>query len=136
NATTRAPLYDVESLRLGITLWPRFAAADLGGEAENPRYRPVAPLSWASTRGAAVPVGRWRALRSVSVGAGQDIYTLTLSASDVGMLRPDAGDLRIVDEGGRQVPYVIDPAAAEDSVALALQHEDGAPETHSRYRLQ
>lgn len=121
NDATRAPLYDLESLKDRLGLSPTFLAAELGPETENPRFRKPAPLPFAPSRGSQLSVTRWRALRPLVIAGREDLYTLTLAADDMALLRPDLGDLRIVDPSDRQVPYIVESAAAEARVELRVE---------------
>ena len=51
----------------------------------------------------------------------EDVYALTLQASDLTVLRPDLADLRVVDRDNRQVPFLIDRDFAEERVALEVR---------------
>jgi Protein of unknown function (DUF3999)/F5/8 type C domain len=135
NQATRAPLYDIERLKACLALESRFVEVALGEELENPRFRRSPPLAFAPARGAALEVARWRSVRRVTIGDGEDLYSLTLAAEDVGQLRPDLGDLRIVDDGDRQVPYVVEPAVAEATVGLAIEKASSSRPSVSRYRF-
>ena len=110
NPATRAPVYDLAGLKTRIALSPRFAAVVLGPEVANPRFARSLPLPFASARGANVDVPKWRAQRALTVTGGDDLYTVTLAAADLGLARRDLGDIRIVDGEGRQVPYVLEAA--------------------------
>lgn len=142
NDRTRAPLYDLEALRGRLGFAPAFAAARLGDEQPNPRHSPAPPLGFVAAAGAALDASRWRFVRRVEVGPHEDLYSLTLAADDLGRLRSDLGDLRLGDTQGRQVPYVLEPEAAEARVALAWEAEPARTERGrprgqgtSRYRL-
>jgi hypothetical protein len=71
-------------------------------------------------------VARWKATRPFTVSGHEDLYTLTLAGEDLGLLNDDLGDVRLVDEEGRQVPYVLEPMASEARVTLAFTKEPGA----------
>jgi hypothetical protein len=138
NEATRAPVYDLQTLWWRIGLAPSYAATTLGPEAENPRYRKAPPLPFAAPRGAPLEVARWKAARPLAVSGREDLYTVTLAGEDLGLLRDDLGDVRIVDDEGRQVPYVLDGSASEARVPLAVAKEaatssDGRATT--RWRL-
>jgi hypothetical protein len=124
NDATRAPLYDIQSLRWSLGLNPAFAPSALGPEAENPRFAPLPPLAFAPSAGAPLEVVRWRNERRFSVGPREDIYSLTLAPEDLARLRPDLGDLRVADAEDRQVPYVLEPSAQDARVHL--RHEKDA----------
>jgi hypothetical protein len=125
NDATRAPVYDIETLKWRIGLAPSFVSASLGPESANPRYRKTAPLPFAAARGTELDVARWSAARPLTIGGAEDLYTLTLAGEDLGQLRSDLGDLRLVDEAGRQVPYILEPAASEARVVLGVEKEPG-----------
>jgi hypothetical protein len=135
NPATRAPVYDLAGLKTRIALSPRFAAATLGPEVANPRFTKSLPLPFAAARGATVDVPKWRAERTLAVTGGDDLYTVTLAAEDLGLVRRDLGDIRIVDAEGRQVPYVLEADAAEERVSLAVESLSSTRRGLSRYRL-
>ena len=58
--------------------------------------------------------------RQLRISGGDDVYTLTLAPADLVYLRPDLGDIRLVDSERRQVPYVLEPRAAAARVALTV----------------
>lgn len=132
NAATRRPVYDLEALRSRLTLVDGYPQATLGPEAANPRFAPLAPMAFLAARGAAAETSRWTVARRLRITGSDDVYTLTLSAGDLIYLRPDLGDIRLVDGEGRQVPYVLEPRATASRVALTVQAatpRDGAPQT-------
>lgn len=133
NPATRAPLYDLAGLRERLAVAPALPAARLGEEAVNPAYVRPAPLAQVSPAGAPLEVRRWRHARAFEV-PGEDLYTLTLSPEDLARARPDLGDLRVVDQQGRQVPYILEPRAAEARVTLAVERDAAGGRT-SRHRL-
>ena len=59
--------------------------------------------------------------RVVIVSEGEDVYSLSLAAEDVAQLRADLGDIRIVDDADRQVPYILERAATETRVPLRVE---------------
>jgi hypothetical protein len=132
NAATRRPVYDLEALRSRLSLVESYPQATLGPEAGNPRFVPLAPMAFLAARGAAAETSRWTVARQLRITGGDDVYTLTLAAGDLIYLRPDLGDIRLVDREGRQVPYVLEPRAAAARVALTVQPStprDNAPRT-------
>ena len=133
NPATRAPLYDLAGLRERLAVAPALPAVGLGEEARNPAYVRPAPLAQVSPAGAPLEVRRWRHARAFDV-PGVDLYTLTLSPEDLARARPDLGDLRVVDQQGRQVPYILEPRAAEARVTLAVERDAAGGRT-SRHRL-
>jgi hypothetical protein len=135
NDVTRAPLYDLDALHGRIMAAGGLAAATLGAETPNPAYQKPAPLPVGALRGAAVDVSLWRAERPLGLANGTDLYVVTLAPGDLALLRADLGDLRLVDDAGRQVPYILEPAAVEDRVALVAE-KMRARERRSRHRLE
>jgi hypothetical protein len=132
NAATRRPVYDLEALRARLSMVERYPPATLGAEATNPRFVPLAPMAFLPSRGAAADTSKWITSRDLELAGGDDVYTLTLGAADLAYLRPDLGDLRIVDGERRQVPYVLEPRAAAARVTLAVHGaapRAGAPKT-------
>lgn len=121
NPATRRPVYDLEALRSRLSLVESYPQATLGAEATNPRFAPLAPMAFLPARGAAADTSLWTMARALTISGGDDVYTLTLGAADLAYLRPDLGDLRIVDGERRQVPYVLEPRAATARVALTVQ---------------
>ncbi len=139
NDTTRTPLYDLESLKGRLGLNPAFANPALGPEEMNPRFRKASPLPFAAARGSPVEVPRWRAFRRVTIPDREDLYTVHLAPEDLALAEPELGDLRIVDEADRQVPYILEPGAAEMRLGLTVERQartaGGDTRTLSRYRL-
>ena len=60
------------------------------------------------------------------------MWTLTLAPEDLAAARPDLGDLRIVDDKDRQVPYILETGAAERRVAMALETRGGSARSDGR----
>jgi len=120
NAVTRAPAYELERFRMALASVPEYPMATVGPETENPSYRQPAPLAFVAARGAAVTSADWRFSRPVEIAGADDLYTLTLAPADVARLRPDHGDLRLVDESDRQVPYVLERDASVTAVPLTV----------------
>jgi hypothetical protein len=120
NEATRAPAYDLEFLKQRLAGTDSVRLASLGPEATNPRFQAAPPLAFVATAGAALDVTRWRALRRLSLPAREDLYAVILTAEDLGLLRGDLGDLRLVDDSDRQVPYVLFPDVGEERVGLEI----------------
>ncbi len=121
NRATRAPHYDLDVLREHLAFAPAFASARLGDESPNPLFAPAAPLAALPSTGATLDVARWRAQRPLALTGPEDVYSLTLGAQDLGRLRDDLADLRLIDAQGRQVPYVVEPDAADKPVTLTVE---------------
>ena len=122
NAATRRPVYDIEALRTRLSLVERYPQCALGPETANPRFTPLAPMAFLASRGAVADTSRWTVSRQLKISGGDDVYTLTLAPGDLVYLRPDLGDIRLVDSERRQVPYVLEPRAA---AARVRAHGDG-----------
>lgn len=134
NEVTRGALYDLAPLHGRIAASGVLARATLGGEEPNPAYQKPAPLPVGLLRGAEVDVSRWRVERPLQLANGTDLYVVTLAAEDLARLRPDLGDLRLVDDAGRQVPYILEPSAVEARIPLRPEKVRSA-ERLSRHRL-
>ncbi|HEX6738063.1 MAG TPA: DUF3999 family protein, partial [Vicinamibacteria bacterium] len=139
NDVTRAPRYDLEPLRDRLALSGELATARLGPEAENPRHQKPAPLPFTAARGATVAARGWRALRRLTLGGQEDLWTVALAAEDLAVARPDLGDLRVVDDKDAQVPYILEPAAVERRVELSPEKPtrtgEGGRVTRHRWRV-
>jgi hypothetical protein len=137
NDVTRAPVYDLAALQARLSATRDVSPAQLGPERPNGAFARPAPLALGGLRGAAVDASRWRFTRPLQTGGADDLYVTTLAPSDLGRLRPDLGDLRVVDDAGRQVPYILEASAAEVAVPLEVEPLAGvAGGRVSRYRLQ
>jgi hypothetical protein len=124
NAVTRAPLYDLDSLRAHLALASGLATAAVGPEAANPGFVPAPPLALAGALGASVEARRWRFVRTVQATGREDVFTLVLGAEDLAGARPDLGDVRLVDDGDHQVPYILAPDASVARVDLTFAPVD------------
>ncbi len=138
NAATRRPVYDLEAMRARLGLAAAYPQGTLGPEVANPRYAALPPMSFLAARGAVVDPALWAAARTVRIEGGDDVYTLTLAPHDLSYLRPDLGDVRLVDTEQRQVPYVLQTAALASRIPLtigAATPRANAPRT-SAWRFQ
>jgi hypothetical protein len=135
NATTRAPAYDLESLRPRLTQAIGTTPAAVAAEELNPRYEREPPLRFAATLGASLDPSRWLRERPITPLTEEDVYAITLRVQDLSTLRPDLADLRVVNDHNLQVPFLIDPGFAEERVELKVQRGEGAPSRRSLYRL-
>jgi hypothetical protein len=101
----------------------------------NPLYTPTPPLAFATRPGARVDARLYSHQRPLAVApSSEGLVRVALSPADLGQLRPDLGDIRVVDAAGRQWPYLVDREPSSESVPLEL----GPPERHgtaSRRRL-
>ncbi|HET9315153.1 MAG TPA: DUF3999 family protein [Vicinamibacteria bacterium] len=135
NEVTRGALYDLAALHGRLATTGRLGSATLGPEQENPAYQKPPPLPVGVLRGATLEASRWRAERPLPIAAGTDLYAVTLAPEDLARLRPDLGDARIVDEQGRQVPYILEPSAREERVTLGAEKARTSGRL-SRHRLR
>lgn len=119
NPVTRPSVYDLEQLRTALSVVAAYPLAVLGPEGENPRFRQPAPLAFVTARGAALDARAWRYARPLRITGTEDLYTLVVPPADLAALRRDLGDLRLVDEADRQVPYVLERDADVVRVPLA-----------------
>ncbi|MBN2369304.1 MAG: DUF3999 family protein [Vicinamibacteria bacterium] len=139
NPRARAAHYDIQILRDRMISAGSFAEARLGDEVENPRYRPAPPLPFVATRGAALDASAWRRMRRVTLTEGDDLYSVTIDPSDLNDLRADLADLRLVDDAGLQVPFILDSESPQARMTLAVRRlpvsRKSGGRTHSLYRL-
>lgn len=138
NPATRAPLYDLETLRERVFRAARLERATVGPESGNPRFQASVPLPFTAPVGAPLEPSEWRYVRRLSPVEREDLYTLRLEPEDLAVLRSDLADLRLADAAGRQVPYVLTPDAFESWVELEIEQDEGHPSAGrlSRYRLR
>ena len=100
--------------------------ARLGPIRPNPAFDDAPALAFAMRPGAVVDARTFAWRRPLPIPAAPEgLVRVRLGPDDGARLRPDLGDLRIVDAENRQWPYLLEPAAAEDWVTLAV----GAPTT-------
>jgi hypothetical protein len=132
NAVTRAPLYDLDSLRAHLAFAGGLAAATLGPEVVNPRFAAAPPLPLAGALGAAVEGRRWRFTRPVEASDREDVFSLVLDADDLAASRPDLGDVRLVDASDHQVPYILAHDAAVARIDLTLEPMPGGRDPRRR----
>lgn len=115
----RAPRYDLG--RLLSEHAERGALVRLGSAGSNPLYAPAPPLAFATRPGAPVDARLYSHQRALSVEpSSEGLVRVALSPADVGVLRPDLGDIRVVDAAGRQWPYLVDREPSAESVPLGL----------------
>ena len=93
----------------------------LGAIGKNPDFDPTPALASVAHPGAVVDPSHYAHVRNLEVVASTDgLSRYVLTPADLAAARVDLGDLRVVDDKGRQWPYVIDrevdPAIAEIGV--------------------
>jgi hypothetical protein len=97
-------------------------------------------MQFVAPHGAPLEARQWKMARALTLPRVEDIYTVTLAANDLSVLRPDLGDLRVIGSAGRQIPFILEASIAESEVALRIE-PDTRPEKRgqrgaaSRYRL-
>lgn len=146
----QAPRYDLARLtpKLGEALGIERAAAVatlydpaqagkgwLGEIRPNPAYDQAPALAFAMHPGSTVNRSVYTHRRALGIRPPLDGLTrLALTAADAAAARPDFADLRVVDQTGRQWPYLLQPGA----VHLWERVGVGNPKRrrrHSRYDL-
>jgi hypothetical protein len=132
----RAPRYDLERLR------PLSAAGGAPGAVEpfldpamsrtarvdgfrpNPAFDPSPLLAFALRPGAELDQRGFSHRRRVLFGeVPEGLRQIPLTAEDLAILRPDLGDLRVVDERGRQWAYLIHRRARTVQVPCQVESE-------------
>jgi hypothetical protein len=121
NPSTSAPAYDLEAVRGQLKL-ADIPEARWGEPLDTPRAEPEPP---AYVPEAGAPIGQegFRYRRSIPAGPG-GLTALALDAAALAHSRGPAGsfaDLRIVDQAGRQVPYLLERRGEPLSVPLTLR---------------
>lgn len=128
--------YDLAKLTGSLAKLSTLLPATLGPKEGNPRFQKPQPLPTVPTTGSPLEVTRFRWQRPVQMRDGVELYSLLLSPIDLAFLRPDLGDLRVVDESNQQVPYVLVPHDIETRSELQVVAEPAAAtDKQSRYRL-
>lgn len=136
SATVRAPLHDHKPLREALTKNGALSIASLGAKVGNPRYQPAPPMSFVPTQGAPLDVLRFRLQRALVIDGAEDIYAAELQPLDLGLLRSDLGDVRIVDAQDRQVPYVLERDGAATLATLDWRADSDPGARKTRYTLR
>lgn len=110
-------------------------AARLGEVRRNPAYDDEPALGFAMRAGAELDPRTFAHRRRLVVGASPDgLSDLALSTEDLALARADLGDLRIVDAGARQWPYLLDPGGTSSRVELDVERR--SEPGRSIYRLR
>ena len=125
----RAPDYDLDHLllragpdRVKERLRQPGAAgtATLGPVRPNPAFADEPRLRFAARAGASVDPRAWSHERALQIDAADEaVHRVRLGPADLGRLRPDRGDLRVVDDEGQQWPYLSEEL--RNPVAAALE---------------
>ena len=127
--------YDLQKLVSSLSRLGSFLPAQLGGKEPNPRFQKAQPLPAVPTAGSPIVTSSYRLMRTVAMRDGVELYSIQLSPVDIAYLKPDFGDLRVVDPDGQQVPYVLIPNAIETRTELEFAKEPAGDGKMSRYRL-
>lgn len=135
NPATRAPTYDLETLRPRMAQTLPTAFAEVGAEAVNPHFLREPPLRFAAVLGASLDPAPWQHERALAPVLAEDVYTLTLKAEDLAASRPDLADLRVVNEDDRQVPFLIERDFSEERIPLSVEHGPSKAPGRSHFQL-
>lgn len=110
--------------------------AGLAALLDNPLYDRTPVLGFALHAGAAVEAPRYARQRELSIASAPDGLSLVLlEAADLAALRPDFGDLRVVDPSGQQWPYLLEPGRRIEHVALAVGDQSRGPRSQRSLAL-
>lgn len=94
--------------------WRALSPATVAPPEDNPRHQTQQVMEFAHRAGAPLDARGWAQLRELTVGpTPEGLAEWTLDAGDVASARPDLADVRIVDEKGRQLAYLVDESATE-----------------------
>jgi hypothetical protein len=111
----------------------RAGRAWLGAIAPNPQFDAASVLAFARRAGAAVDAARFSHRFPVTVPAGTSgPVHVVVPAAALAVLAPNRGDLRIVDDGGRQWPYLWTHEVQTRWVEATLETRSSAGETELR----
>lgn len=121
-----APRYDVAALlrdaataSAGVAEPSRLPLARLGPVRPSPSFDATPALAAVLRPGAAVDIDAWQWQRPVTIPSSPEgLAELRLGPEDLSRARADRADLRIVDTGGHQWPYLLAPAVQRASVDL------------------
>jgi hypothetical protein len=107
----------------------------LGAIEANPEFDPTPVLSGVAHPGAPVDATHFAHARTLHVVASADgLSRYVLTPADLAAARPDLGDLRLVDESGKQWPYVIDREVDPVFADIAVRR-GGSKDGSTRYDL-
>lgn len=84
---------------------------------------------------AGIDIAKWKWIRTLIVHEGTSVARYAISAQDLSVLKVGAGDLRIVDSEGLQVPYLLRSCPDRDTGKLAIRQIESDREGWSRYEL-
>ncbi len=93
----------------------------LGAIRDNPAFDRTPALAFAMRPGAAIRISEFEWRRALEVKpSSEGLARLRLTPDDLAVLSSDLADLRIVDAGSRQWPYLIERADASSEVRLGI----------------
>jgi hypothetical protein len=148
-----APRYDLQSLlpatiasdgaegvRLEIAARLReragMARVTLGPIAKNPRFDTTPALAAVAHAGAAVELSVFSHARTLRVAAAPDgLCRYVLAVEDLAAARADLADLRVVDEHGRQWPFLVDDKDVVPQVVTVERPRPSSDKGRTRYEL-
>jgi hypothetical protein len=112
-----APRYDLAPFERDLQRVPG-AATPCGPLEKNPAFVPAEPLAGLRIDGAPLDVSAWKRRRSVHLVA-PGVQQLELDLDVLSHMQPNAGDLRLLQDG-RQLPYLLERPALARPLVLAL----------------
>lgn len=109
--------------------------ASNGDIRDNPVYDRSPALAFAMHPGAPVDQRLYAHRRTLRIEPSTDgLSRIRLDPADLALLRPDLGDLRVVDSASQQWPYLLEQTAPDASLALIVKPVQRQGR-HSRYEL-
>src|SRR5205807_730904 len=63
---------------------------------------------WGGVAFAALNPTEWRFRQEISISASGPVYRVEIPAETLDATRPDLSDLRIIDNSGHEIPYLLD----------------------------
>lgn len=132
-ARAHRPSYDLEGLRQAMgsgTAWEladrlrnpaEVREAKLGEVRPNPTFDPSPALGFAMRPAAEIDAsGYSHRMRLTVAAAPEGVSRYRLPPEALAVARGDLGDIRVVDEKGRQWPYLIEESADRQPVAMTI----------------
>lgn len=136
NPKAPARTYDVAALR-GSFDRAALQKPDLRPSLPNPAYQPPQPTLSGAEEGSDIDTTPWRFRKRVLLDqetGGPTLWRIELDAQAVAHNGGRTGALRLVRDA-RQLPYVVDYAGVERSLAPSLEPQSGAPKGKSRWLI-
>lgn len=134
NAMASAPVYDVAALSDELRAAPSVTVG-VSELAPNPAFDSKATLPETGAPGASIDLKGW-AFRQPVTTTQRGVMQVELGLEALAHSNPGFGDLRLV-QAGRQVPYVTQPIASHQSVAVTFAAvRDPKRPTVSRWELK